>query len=236
MIKIFLYECKRLIFNKFFCGILFVLLFYGWQVLSNATILGVSHTAPFSAWSFGDYLSRMLPLLWIGVLFFLTFFTSAKARRAAVLTDATQTSPRRYALARCSAALMGTVLLTLACLVEAAVFYGRYFGWYAWGELLVPTIVTLIPALVFALGSGWLLGRIRPWLIYVWMAVPFACMALPLPKTLSLWNGSFFTNYPLTLGILDPAFSLPVSVVLAQCGLLLCGIALLVYRSGKTHQ
>lgn len=236
MIKIFLYECKRLILNKFFFGILFVLLFYGWQVLSNATILGVSHTAPFSAWSFGDYLCRMLPLLWIGALFFLTFFTSAKARRAAVLTDATQTSPRRYALTRCGAALTGTVLLALACLVEAVVFYGRYFGWYAWGQLLVPALVTLIPALAFALGSGWLLGRIRPWLIYVWMAVPFACMALPLPKTLSLWNGSFFTNYPLTLGILDPAFSLPVSVVLAQCGLLLCGIALLVYRSGKTHQ
>ena len=236
MIKIFLYECKRLIINKFFFGILFVLLFYGWQVLSNTTILGVSHTAPFSAWSFGYYLCRMLPLLWIGALFFLTFFTSAKARRAAVLTDATQTSPRRYALARCGAALTGTVLLALACLAETAVFYGRYFGWYAWGGLLAPALVTLIPALVFALGSGWLLGRIRPWLIYVWMAVPFACMALPLPKTLSLWNGSFFTNYPLTLGILDPAFSLPVSVVLAQCGLLLCGIALLVYRSGKTHQ
>lgn len=232
MIKIFLYECKRLIFNKFFCGILFVLLFYGWQVLSNATILGVSHTAPFSAWSFGDYLSRMLPLLWIGVLFFLTFFTSAKARRAAVLTDATQTSPRRYALARCSAALMGTVLLTLACLVEAAVFYGRYFGWYAWGELLVPTIVTLIPALVFALGSGWLLGRIRPWLIYVWMAVPFVCMTLPLPEALGLWNGSFFANYPLTLGTLDPAFSLPVSVVLAQCAILICGILLLGCHTG----
>ncbi len=236
MIKIFLYECKRLILNKFFFGILFVLLFYGWQVLSNATILGVSHTAPFSAWSFGDYLCRMLPLLWIGALFFLTFFTSAKARRAAVLTDATQTSPRRYALTRCGAALTGTVLLALACLVEAVVFYGRYFGWYAWGQLLVPALVTLIPALAFALGSGWLLGRIRPWLVYVWMIVPFVCMTLPLPKTLSLWNGSFFTNYPLTLGILDPAFSLPVSVVLAQCGLLLCGIALLVYRSGKTHQ
>ena len=235
MIKIFLYECKRLILNKFFFGILFVLLFYGWQVLSNATILGVSHTAPFSAWSFGDYLCRMLPLLWIGALFFLTFFTSAKARRAAVLTDATQTSPRRYALARCGAALSGTVLLTLACLAEAAVFYGRYFGWYAWGELLVPALVTLIPALVFALGSGWLLGRIRPWLIYVWMAVPFVCMALPLPETLGLWNGSFFSEYPLMLGTLDPAFSLPYTVVLAQCGLLLCGIVLLVCRPGENH-
>lgn len=232
MIKIFLYECKRLIINKFFFGILFVLLFYGWQVLSNTTILGVSHTAPFSAWSFGDYLCRMLPLLWIGALFFLTFFTSAKARRAAVLTDATQTSPRRYALARCGAALTGTVLLALACLAETAVFYGRYFGWYAWGGLLAPALVTLIPALVFALGSGWLLGRIRPWLIYVWMAVPFACMALPLPETLGLWNGSFFANYPLTLGTLDPAFSLPVSVVLAQCAILVCGILLLGCHTG----
>lgn len=235
MAKIFLYECKRLILNKFFCGILFVLLFYGWQVLDNATISGVSHTAPFSAWSFGDYLSRMLPLLWIGALFFLTFFTSAKARRAAVLTDATQTSPRRYALARCGAALVGTVLLALACLVEAAVFYGRYFGWYAWGQLLVPAIVTLLPALVFALGSGWLLGRIRPWLIYVWLAVPFACMALPLPEALGLWNGSFFSEYPLTLGTLDPTFSIPVSVVLVQCTVLVCGIVLLVYTSGKQH-
>ena len=80
MRKIFLYECKRLLWNKFFAGLVLVLLFYGWQVLRRVTILGVSHTAPFSPWSFGDFLSRMLPLLWIGALFFLTFFTSEKAR------------------------------------------------------------------------------------------------------------------------------------------------------------
>ena len=85
MVKIFRYECKRLLWNKFFFGILAVTLFYGWQVLTGASILGVSHTAPFSPWSFGDYLCRLLPLMWIGALFFLTFFTSGKARRAAVL-------------------------------------------------------------------------------------------------------------------------------------------------------
>ena len=53
----------------------------------------------------------MLPLLWIGSLFFLTFFTSGKARRAAVLTDAAPMEPRRYALARCAAALAGAALL-----------------------------------------------------------------------------------------------------------------------------
>ena len=112
MRKIFLYECKRLLWNKFFAGLVLVLLFYGWQVLRRVTILGVSHTAPFSPWSFGDFLSRMLPLLWIGALFFLTFFTSEKARRAAVLTDAAPLPPRRYALARCAAALAGAGLMS----------------------------------------------------------------------------------------------------------------------------
>lgn len=85
--KIYRYECRRLLWNQFFAGLAAVLLGYGALILRGVTILGVSHTAPFSPWSFGDYLSQMLPLLWIGALFFLTFFTSPKARRTAALTD-----------------------------------------------------------------------------------------------------------------------------------------------------
>ena len=80
--KIFRYECRRLLWNKFFIGLAVVLLLYGAFVLHAVTILGVAHTAPFSPWSFGDYLSRMMPLLWLGMLFFLTFYTSPQARRA----------------------------------------------------------------------------------------------------------------------------------------------------------
>ena len=233
MIKVFRYECKRLLWNKFFFGLLLVLLFYGWQVLRGVTILGVSHTAPFSPWSFGDYLSRVIPLLWIGTLFFLTFFTSGKAWRVAVLTDATPAPPRRYALVRCAAALVGIALLTLVCLAEAAVFYGWYFDWYAWGTLLVPALVTLLPPLVFALGSGWLLGQIRPWLLYVWMPVPFVWMGLELPQALSVWNGRLFTDYPLTLGTQDPAFTLPAPVWAVQLLLLLAGVLLFAGRLGR---
>lgn len=225
--KIIRYECRRLLCNKFFAGLLLVTLFYGWQTLTGATILGVSHTAPFSPWSFGDHLSRMLPLLWLGALFFLTFFTSEKARRTAVLTDAAPMSPRRYAIARCSAALAGTVLLALACLAEAAVFYGRYFGWYGWETLLSPALAALVPSLVFALGSGWALGCVRPWLIFLWMPLPALLAALPLPEPLGLWNGSLFAQRPLALGTLDPAFSLPAGALAVQCALFLAGVALL---------
>ena len=234
--KIFRYECRRLLWNKFLGGLLLVLLFYGWQVLSRVTILGVSHTAPFSPWSFGDFLCRMVPLLWIGNLFLLTFFTSGKARRAAVLTDAAPMEPRRYTLARCGAALTGTVLLALAVLAEAAVFYGWYFQWYGWGQLALPALAVLVPPLVFALGSGWLLGRVRPWLVYVWMLAPFAWAALPLPAALGAWNGWLFREYPLTLGTLDPAFSVPASVLAAQGGLLVLGAALLAVRPGAARR
>ena len=232
MCKLFRYECRRLLWNQFSLGLLLVLLLYGWQVLHGVTILGVSHTAPFSPWSFGDYLSRMLPLLWVGALFFLTFFTSPGARRAAVLTDAAQTPPWRYALVRCAAALAGTGLLALACLAEAALFYGVYFSWYGWGSLLLPVLAVLAPPMAFALGSGWLLDRARPWLVYAWMPVPFLCAALPLPEALGLWNGRFFTQYPLTLGTLDPPFSLSAEASLAQCALLAAGVGLLLLQPG----
>ena len=236
MIKIVRYECRRLLWNKFFAGLLLVLLFYGWQVLTGATILGVAHTAPFSPWSFGDYLSRMLPLLWIESLFFLTFFTSGKAQRAAVLTDAAPMEPRRYALARCGAALAGTALLALACLGEAAVFYGRYFGWCRWGELIFPALITLVPPLVFALGSGWLLGWLRPRLLYVWMFLPCALLVLPLPKAMGLWDGSFFAWQPQVIGTLDPAFQLPKAVLLTQIILTAAGVVLLTFQPEHRRQ
>lgn len=231
--KIYRYECRRLLWNQFFAGLALALLLYGALVLRGVTILGVSHTAPFSPWSFGDYLSRMLPLLWLGALTLLSFFTAPKARQVEVLTAATSMSPRQYALARCFAALTGTALLALLCVGQAALFYRWYFGWYAWGSLVFPTLVTLVPPLVFAVGSGWQLGKIRPWLLYAWMPVPFVCGLLPLPEAMGLWNGSFFTRYPLTLERLDPAFSVPISVLLVQCGLLAAGIGLLVFSPAK---
>ena len=60
MSKIFRYECRRLLLSKFFFGLAAVTCFYGWQVLEHVTILGIAHTASFSPWSFGDYLSRLL--------------------------------------------------------------------------------------------------------------------------------------------------------------------------------
>ena len=221
------YECRRLMRNRFFFGFLLILLLCGWQVLDEATILGVSRTAPFSPWSFGDYLCRMLPFLWAGVLFLLTFFTSAKARSVSVLTAACPVSPRRYGAARLTAALAASSLLCLTVLAEAALFYLIRFHWAEWESLMAPALAALAPPLLFALGSGWVLGKIRPWLLFVWMAVPLICRLLPLPGALGMWNGSFFSQYPLTLNLLDPDFQMPAPVLAAQGALAAGGVGML---------
>ena len=88
MIKIFYYELHRLLLNKLSVCILAVSLGYGWLILTRTTIQGIAHTAPFSPWSFGDYISRTLPMICLGEFFFLTFFTSWVVYRAVMIIRA----------------------------------------------------------------------------------------------------------------------------------------------------
>ncbi len=230
--KLYRYELHRFVCCKLFFGALAVLLLFGWQTLRSETILGVADTAPFSPWSFGLYLSRLLPLLWVGELFFLLYFTAGHARRVAVLTAATPVDPRRYARTRCAAALTASAVLAGLAVLLPAILYGLLFGFSRWDTLVLPALVTLLPPMLLALGSGWLLGQIRSWLLYLWMLVPFLLAALPLPRALSLWNGSLFSELPLSLGTLDPAFQLPASVWAVQAAMLVLG-ALLIHFAGK---
>jgi len=226
--KIFRYELRRLLCNKLFFGILAVSAAYGWLTLTSVTVLGTANTAPFSPWSFGEYLSRLLPMICLGELFFLNFFTSRRERRAAVLTEAAPVSRRKYAAVRCGAVLVGTAALALCVVGLCWGFYFRLFGWTDFKGLLAPLALTLLPAVVFCLGCGWALGRVHPALVYVLMAVVFLLSWAPLPQALSFSLGGFFTGYPRALGALDPPFSVPGPVLRGRAAYLLAGAALLL--------
>lgn len=233
MSKIFRYECRRLLLSKFFFGLVAVTCFYGWQVLEHVTILGIAHTAPFSPWSFGDYLSRLLPLLWLGTLFSVSVYTNGAERRAAMLTQAAPMHPAVYRLARFLCVLTASALLSLAAVFTAVCFYARMFRWHDWGTLVFPALVTLAPALLFAAGGGWLLGHMRVWLLVPWALFPLLPAALLLPEALGLWNGKLFSTRPLLLPSLDPAFSLSPETIVMQCALALAGAGLFFWAALK---
>lgn len=221
--KVFRYELRRLVCSKFYLGIAAVVLWYGWQVLNTATILGVAHTAPFSPWSFGAYLSALLPFLSAALLFFLWNQCREGARRVEMLTAATPVPPGRYLLIKSLAAAAAWLLLALAACALGGGFLAALFGGdVPYFSLIAPAAAALLPPFLLLLGAGLLAGRARPWLLALLLALALGLAYLPLPMALDPYARAFFTLYPLSLDTLDPAFCLPASVLagrLAAAGL-----------------
>lgn len=231
MNKIFRYELRRLLWNKLFFGILLVSLGYGWLTLTGSVVRGVAHTAPFSPWSFGYYLSQALPLICLGELFFLAFFFSKEERLLRPLTQATPIRQRRYAALRCGAVLTATAILCLCLATLAVGFYVSLFGWEDYGELILPALLTLIPPIAVCLGAGLMLSRFSHTLIYAPMAAVILLTVLPLPSVINFSLSGFFSQFPLTMGTLDPAFQIPSWLAIHQISLTVLGAFLAVFAA-----
>ncbi len=232
MNKLFQYELRRLLCSKLFFGILLVALGYSWLTLTGTIVLGVAYTAPFSPWSFGYYLGQVLPLICLGELLFLSFFTSKEEQQIKPITQATPTNQRNYIAMRCGVVLMGTVLLALCVTVLALVFYVSLFGWMDYRDLIFPALLTLLPTIIFCLGAGLSLSRIHPNLIYPLMVVVFLLSLLPLPSVASLSSCGFFSQFPLTLDTLDPAFCVPGWLIVSKIFFAVLGFILAAFAVG----
>ncbi len=223
MNKLFRYELRRLLWSKLFWGVLLVALGYSWLTLTGSIVLGVAHTAPFSPWSFGYYLSQVLPLICMGELLFVAYFTSKKELQIRPLIQATPVDQRKYLIMRCGVVLVCTLLLCLCVAALAMGFYVWLFGWMDYSKLVLPALLTLIPSIIFCMGAGLLLSSLNPALIYILMALVLLLSVLPLPTAINYSLSSFFSQFPLNLDILDPAFHVPGWLAVSRIILTLLG-------------
>ncbi|GAB2027098.1 hypothetical protein [Lactovum odontotermitis] len=240
---LFKYELRRILCNKFFAGLLIVTLLYSYQVMALETVLGTANTAPFSGWSFGMYLSRVLPFLLITLLFFVSFFYSRQEQEVRRITDTTPMDQKRLGLLRCGAMMTGYLCIAIASISVSLVFYAVNFHYTNFGGFILPALLTLIPALLFILGIGILLGKMHPALIYALMPLVFLLGYLPLPNTLDLFGSGFFQRMPMSLPIGaggEPAFTVPLPVLLGKSLYAAAGILLIIIalspRSGRSRQ
>lgn len=228
MAKLFRYELRRLVFSRFFLGLLTVLLWYGWQLLNTVTILGVAYTAPFSPWSFGAYLAGLGPFLSAALLFFLWNQRGEKARGVALLTAATPVEPGRYLLIKTAAAASAWLLLALsACALGLGFLVSLFGGDPTYAALAAPAAAALLPPLIFPLGLGLWISRRSPALLLPLMAAVIGLGFITPPLAADLYGRALFSQYPLTLGVLDPAFTMPAAAVWSRLGTLSLGGVLL---------
>ena len=219
MSVIFWYEFKRLICNRIFLALLLISVLYSYMILNREIILGIAFTAPFSSWSFGSYLSGIMPLLMITLLFFITFMYSDHEKRVRQLTFAAPLDTVKLLLVKCASIIAAFLVIALFVIVLAFIFYAVLFGFTGFGNFIIPIVITVLPCLIFFLGAAFLLGKVQYNFLYVLMIAVLLLAFLPLPAFLDLYGGSFFGTYPLTLPIGpdgEPAFYLPASFILGR--------------------
>lgn len=235
--KIFFYEFRRIVLHKYYLGLFLICACYGWIILRTETILGISHTAPFSGWSFGAYLTHSVPLTLLVVYFFLYQFHYGSDCRVRVLISATEVSPQYYLLMRCSAILAAVLLLVVFIAIEGIGFLWALFpSSISFGELLLTVLFVFLPVLSLSFGLGLCSIRIHPVFFFgsaflLLLLEPLADFLLQnslLPSFLSmeffsLSGRTFFTNYPLTMANADDPFCVTRGIVMIRSFYILLG-------------
>ncbi|AQR97256.1 hypothetical protein [Clostridium saccharoperbutylacetonicum] len=228
MAKIFKYELKRLIINKFFFGLLIISAFYSHQVMCGDILIGVANTAPFSGWSYGEYLAKVLPVLLIALLFFISFLYSKQEKCVQALTKATPIDLFKFQMLRFGTIIIAFILISVVPIVYSVYFYSVNFHFIDFGSLLLPIVVTLLPAILFVFGLGVLGGRCHQGLIFILMAVVLLISFVPVPYSMDLFGGNFFEKYPASLDIVEPAFLIPVGVIIGKIIFCLSGLMMML--------
>nr|WP_236886694.1 hypothetical protein [Clostridium beijerinckii] len=228
LIKLLKYELKRLIINKFFLGLLIISAIYSYEVMTSDIILGVANTAPFSGWSYGEYLAKVLPILLVTLLFFISFLYSKQEKNVQDLTNATPIDQFKFQMLRFGTIIIGFVLISMIPILYSVWFYSVNFHFLSFGGLVLPAFITLVPSMLFVFGIGSLGGRYHQGLIFGLMVVVLLINYVPLPYEVDLFGGNFFVQYPMSLSVVEPAFSIPIGVVIGKLIFGLTGLLMII--------
>lgn len=239
MNRIFYYELKRLIINKIFIGLLLVNGVYAWYLLTTDIIAGIAYTAPFSAWSFGAYLGKVMPFSILTVLFLLSFYYSKKQKSVEILTEQTPISPGQFLIIRSTALLVCFLIISILAIGISLFFYIHFWEYHKFTGFLLPALFILPPCFVFAVGIGQLAGRIHQALLYLLMLAAFAVSFSDFNGAFDFFGAGYFSSYPLSLpfdAFGEPAFEVSMEFFTARLIYFTGGIVLFIISisiSGK---
>ncbi len=221
---IFRYEFRRLMLSREYLLLLAAVAAYCASLLRGNVIAGTQFTAPFSPWTFCDYLASMTMLLLVLLLALCARQFSASERGAAVLIAATPMPDvtfrtLRYAAIACAYGI-AAVIPVAACLI----FYWAVFGYTAFGNLIGPVLTMLFPPTVLVFGAAMLLGKRKAALVYALMAAVLilGVFRISLPAFLDV----FGTSVTQTLYVETQEFAFTPAFIAGRIAFVAAGAAL----------
>jgi hypothetical protein len=202
LINLIRIETRRMLFTKVTAALVLSTLSFAYYILSNYTILGSINTAPFSEWSFADYLCRVFPFLLIILLFYETYIFGQKEKSVRTITLTTPISMRDYFAVKTAAIFLAWLPAVVLVIGLGFGFYAFVFQKYEFIYLVVPALLVLLPPAIFIYGLGLAAGSVHNNLLYL-ISISFFFISVTgfslLPAGLSLFSSGWIQTYPLSI-------------------------------------
>ena len=239
MTKIYKYELKIILLKPYVFVMTVITLLYAYFKLSSETIMGVSDTAPFSGWSFGDYMGDVNLISMLVTLFIMATLFSKQQKKVSILTDVTGFPVRSRMLIR-NVIIGGFFILNnLLIFILGCAFLVALFGVIYPAVYMADWILITIPSLFVILGVGNLLGKINPVLIYVFMAVVIAMSFVMREYAIDINGANYYTIVSAALETLkggETPFTITPGFIYTRLFYLILGAGALALVSVKTGE
>ncbi len=194
------YEMRRLIFTKKYFYMILLLTIWTVDMLMRLVINGFSDTAPFSQWSYTNFITLVSPILLIILILLCTSIFSEREKAIRNIIYSTPISEAKYYIMKGSAVALVFIITAVIPVIISFVYYAFLFEYTQYQYFIVPILLFIIPCSVFIFGFSIVLGKINGKLLYALIPLTFIMGCLgsrSLPVWLDLFGNNFLQGYGL---------------------------------------
>lgn len=187
------YEIRKLILNKKFFYMILILCVQTLDMLMRVLVRGTYNTAPFSQWTFSDFISHTNPMLLVILILMCTTVFSEKEKSARKIIFSTPISQSKYYILKASSIGIVMLITTLFPIIISFMYYGITFGYHGYGSFIKPLILFFFPTIIFMLGFSMVLGKINVKILYG--LLPFVFLGCSLNLSIPVWGDICGNNF-----------------------------------------
>lgn len=231
LLKALKYEVMRLAYNKKYFYMLLIESLFASHILMSFVSVGKDGTAPFSQWTYSEFLTSIGPLLSIILVLLCMSVFSEKEIAVRKIIFSTPLSESKYYLLKASAITAVLVFTASVPILLSFAYYAYYFNFYAYAEFLLPILLFLLPSQIFVLGLALVAGRINSRLLYLLIPVLFmGFLDMGFPVWFDLFGNNFLSlSLRRSLGVFEGPipYTLPEEFLYSRLILIFAGVSLL---------
>lgn len=231
--RIFYYEFKRLIRSREYLLLLTAVFIYSLLLLRTTVIFGTRYTAPFSLWTFCDYLSSSAVLLFV-MLTTLCGRQFSPSEQAAWRIIITAPMPVfRLKMIRFGAVICAFLIAAFLSLSVCFIFYRQVYNYLAFGRLIAAALILLLPSSVLIFGASMVLGAKKAFYVYALAGalLIIGVFRIPLPEYLDILGTS--VARPLFAGAKADNFSFSGPFIAGRITFLAAGTAGVIFEAAS---